>query len=65
MPAAYPPQVLAPIYYVFCLELEWARKAQAEAAAAECGDVAAELDPEEEEAANAAGQLVESAVCPV
>ena len=27
-------EVLAPIYYVFCLELEWARKASAEAAAA-------------------------------
>ena len=56
--------MLAPIYYVFCLELEWARKASAEAAAAAAsasgggeggsGEAGAALDPEEEAAAAAA-----------
>ena len=59
-----PGQVLAPIYYVFCLELEWARKASAEATAAAAfadgggegggGEAGAALDPEEEAAAAAA-----------
>ena len=56
--------MLAPIYYVCCLELEWARKASAEAAAAAAsasgggeggsGEAGAALDPEEEAAAAAA-----------
>ena len=45
--------MLAPIYYVFCLELEWARKAS-EAAGGEAGGAPPPLDAEEEAAAQAA-----------
>ena len=38
MAMATPLQVLAPIYYVFCQELEWARK-ESEAAGREVGGV--------------------------
>ena len=40
MAMATPLQVLAPIYYVFCQEVEWARKASEAAAGEAAGEAA-------------------------
>ena len=44
MAMATPLQVLAPIYYVFCQEVEWARKAS-EAGGEAAGEAGGEPEP--------------------